>query len=191
MSMAALARSTDESAVIGVRWEQEQAVLVVDRRGDVLQADEGARALLHPLGLRHDLCPTRQVRALIAEVWRHYEATHTRLVRPLRAQAIRGLIVRVTFRRSPAGGSEAVLTFNRSARSEAVRQLGAEFGLTPREIEVVGEVLTGSSTKQIAKDLCVSAYTVQDHLKSIFSKCHVTSRLQLTALIFGQLDSVM
>lgn len=191
MSIATLARGAEDCAVSGVAWEPEQAVLVVDRRGTVLQADEGARALLGPLGLRHDLCPTRQVRALIAEVWRHYESTHTRLVRPLRAQAIRGVIVRVTFRRAVTGASEAVLTFNRSARSEAVRRLGQDFGLTRREIEVVGEVLTGSSTKEIARDLSVSAYTVQDHLKSVFAKCHVTSRLQLTALIFGRLDSVM
>ncbi|WP_019144672.1 helix-turn-helix transcriptional regulator [Aeromicrobium massiliense] len=191
MSMATLARRAEESVLSDVDWEQEQAVLVVDRRGDVLQADEGARALLTPLGLRHDLCPTRQIRALIAEVWRHYESTHTRLVRPLRAQAIRGVIVRVTFRRSVTGASEAVLTFNRSARSEAVRRLGLDFGLTRREVEVVAEVLTGASTKEIARELSVSAYTVQDHLKSVFAKCHVTSRLQLTALIFSRLDAVM
>jgi DNA-binding CsgD family transcriptional regulator len=189
--MGTLVPRAEECALSDVDWEQEQAVLVVDRRGGVLQADEGARTLLAPLGLRHDLCPTRQVRALIAQVWRHYESTHTRLVRPLRAQVIRGLMVRVTFRRSPAGCSEAVLTFNRSARSEAVRRLGAEFGLTRREVEVVTEVLTGASTKEIAHELCVSAYTVQDHLKSVFAKCHVTSRLQLTALVFGRLDSVM
>ncbi len=44
------------------------------------------------------------------------------------------------------------------------------YGLTERESQVVRLCLQGRSTKEMAAGLHVSAYTVQDHLKSIFDK---------------------
>lgn len=192
MKTTTLARRTVSATTAPeIAWRPEQAVLVVDRSGRVIEADEGARRLLGPLGLRADLQPTGRVACLVGAVWRHYDATHARLVTPQRAEAFQGLVVRVTFRRSPAGRPEAVLVVSRSARSEALARLAAEHGLTPRETEVVGAVLTGGSTREIATSLGLSPYTVQDHLKAVFAKCHVTSRLQLTALVLGHLDAAL
>ena len=53
------------------------------------------------------------------------------------------------------------------------------FGLTPRELEIVGTVVSGYSNRDIAQKLKVSEDTVKHHLTNIFNKTGVSSRLEL------------
>jgi DNA-binding CsgD family transcriptional regulator len=59
----------------------------------------------------------------------------------------------------------------------------SSLGLTPRESEVALLVLRGASTNAIGAQLHLSAYTVKDHLKSIFDKTGVRSRRDLVAQV--------
>ncbi len=73
------------------------------------------------------------------------------------------------------------------ARQPEIASLIVEaYGLSKRECEVTQVVLHGLSTREIADDLHVSAYTVQDHLKAIFAKVGVGSRRELIARLFPQ-----
>ncbi|MGW0043795.1 LuxR C-terminal-related transcriptional regulator [Rhodococcus sp. NPDC003348] len=60
------------------------------------------------------------------------------------------------------------------------------YGLTPREREITELVLRGASTDAIAKALFISAYTVQDHVKSILAKAEISSRRDLVATLYGR-----
>lgn len=57
--------------------------------------------------------------------------------------------------------------------------------LTDREREIMRLVASGSSNKEIADKLQISEYTVKNHLKNIFQKLHLKSRVQLARYAFN------
>ena len=50
--------------------------------------------------------------------------------------------------------------------------------LTPRETEVLEQVVTGASNKEIAETLHITENTVKIHLRNILEKLHVQNRIQ-------------
>ena len=53
------------------------------------------------------------------------------------------------------------------------------YGLTPRELDVVGCIVEGCSNRDIAKQFTLSEETVKRHLSNIFDKTGVSTRLEL------------
>lgn len=58
--------------------------------------------------------------------------------------------------------------------------------LTLREQELLGLLAKGFSYKEISQELSISGGTVNTHVKSIYRKLHVQSRMQAAAKFFGQ-----
>ena len=73
----------------------------------------------------------------------------------------------------------------RPVSTEQRQQEGAtQFGLTPRQFEVLKALIQGMSNKEIAHELSLSEVTVKVHISAIFKTLNVTNRLQ--AIQFAQ-----
>lgn len=73
-----------------------------------------------------------------------------------------------------------------AAASEVAPLVALAYGLSTRECAVTRLCIEGRSTKEMAAQLRMSTYTVQDHLKSIFAKTGVRSRGELVGQVFLQ-----
>ncbi|MGH1550748.1 helix-turn-helix transcriptional regulator [Leifsonia poae] len=83
---------------------------------------------------------------------------------------------------SPLVGAEedqVAVLLSPAAADDLGTLLQAAYGLTPREREVCRQVILGLSTAEIGRRLYISSFTVQDHLKSVFTKVGVHGRGEL------------
>jgi DNA-binding CsgD family transcriptional regulator len=69
--------------------------------------------------------------------------------------------------------------------SEVAPLIVDAYELTPREVDVTCALARGLTTNEIALDLHLSRYTVQDHLKAVYEKTGVSSRGELVAKMFA------
>jgi two-component system nitrate/nitrite response regulator NarL len=67
----------------------------------------------------------------------------------------------------------------RELTSQAAVPHRRTYGLTPRELEIVGSIVEGCANRDIAKQHNISQETVKRHLANIFGKIEVSTRLEL------------
>ncbi|MFQ5958705.1 MAG: LuxR C-terminal-related transcriptional regulator, partial [Alphaproteobacteria bacterium] len=84
----------------------------------------------------------------------------------------------VVLSRDGASGSSAAA--NPAADGEAAATVFAK--LTPREREVLGQLVAGQSNKEIAHELAIDVGTVKAHLKALLRKLEVANRTQAATL---------
>jgi DNA-binding CsgD family transcriptional regulator len=84
-----------------------------------------------------------------------------------------------------AGEQEIAVTIESSSPAERLALFVGACGLSAREAELLGHLVTGSDTRRIAQRMFLSEHTVQDHLKSIFAKTGARIRRTMLARVVG------
>ncbi|HEY7431810.1 MAG TPA: helix-turn-helix transcriptional regulator [Streptosporangiaceae bacterium] len=104
----------------------------------------------------------------------------------LRVRGRSGRWLTVHASRLQGGGQEGSIAVivEPSSPAEVAILIGHGHGLSSREAEVCRLTARGLSTEEMARALSISANTVQDHLKSIFSKTGARNRRELVSRIF-------
>jgi DNA-binding CsgD family transcriptional regulator len=89
---------------------------------------------------------------------------------------------------APSGPEKVAVTFGPAKADDLAPLIARAYHLTKRERELVGLVLRGLSTAELAECMHISVTTVQDHAQAVFGKVGVRSRRELCALVFGELN---
>ncbi|WP_342563832.1 helix-turn-helix transcriptional regulator [Paenibacillus sp. FSL R7-0345] len=99
-----------------------------------------------------------------------------------------GRFINITASRldGPSGLVQLAVSFTAAKAADLLPMVTEAYGFTEREKEIALLLSKGLSTKELALNLHISAYTVQDHLKSIFSKAGVSSRRELIWLLYSR-----
>lgn len=162
------------------------AVLVVDPSDGVAQITASAEARIGELGGSAWGALPAPVGVIVAAARRVGRGAASGVPRlRVRAPSGRWVVVHASPLAAREGAaSQVVVTIEDARPAEVVPLVLAALGLTARERSVVAAVLAGAGTREIAAQLHLSPWTVQDHLKSVFEKAGVSSRRELVARVF-------
>ena len=83
------------------------------------------------------------------------------------------------------GGATIAVTIEEASAAERLDLFSRAFGLTARERELLSLLATGSDTRAMARQMSLSEHTVQDHLKSIFTKTGARDRVTVLSRSLG------
>ncbi len=126
-----------------------------------------------------------EVYAIAAELRRGVDSAALPPRLRVRTRAGRWVVIHASWLGLRARETVAVI-IEPAAAVEIAPLLMAAYGLTPRERTVTGLVCHGLSTREVASRLHLAEHTVQDHLKSVFTRTGVRSRRELVATILRQ-----
>ena len=83
------------------------------------------------------------------------------------------------------GTGGIVVTIEEASATERLDLFARAVGLTAREYELLGWLATGSDTRAMARQMSLSEHTIQDHLKSIFTKTGSRDRVSVLSRALG------
>lgn len=121
------------------------------------------------------LLATRAPLVLLAPLERRAVATHLRVAYPDAILVDRALRDPESLRRALPPRTEAP----EPAPVDGVRLAFETFGLSERQLEVLGRALLGDPSAEIARRLFISQATVRNHLHAIYERVGVSGRREL------------
>lgn len=180
--LAAVAPAIASASRVAVRTEAAArlpgaapAIVVLGRTGDLRTATPAVREWRQRFD---DIAPAR-FELLLHLMWVGARSSPSSVFRTrVRDGRARWAVLEA----SPLIGDEedqVAVLLSPAAADDMGTLLLAAYGLTQREREVCREVMLGLSTAEIGRRLFISSFTVQDHLKSVFTKVGVHSRGEL------------
>lgn len=185
-----LLQSRADLAVVGEAVDGVEALQLVRKTRPHLLLLDLAMPRRNGLDVLHDLSQERlrpRVLILTAEVDPQEAAAAM-------AAGASGIVLKQSATTTLFDAIDAVMSGEYWVRGERLKTIGSgrewlttnadanRFGLSPREREIVTAVVGGMSNREVAKHLSISEQTVKHHLKSIFEKTGVSSRVELTVL---------
>jgi DNA-binding CsgD family transcriptional regulator len=155
-------------------------------RGQTPETQEYLRMLVPPAGDRPPIpASAYNVAAQLLAV----EASVDRNLPSARVHLLDGLWV--TLRAARIGDDEPgeeraiAVTIEETSPPERVALFVRAFGFSARETELLGHLVSGTDTRELARRMFLSEHTVQDHLKSIFAKTSARNRRTLLSRALG------
>jgi predicted ATPase/class 3 adenylate cyclase/DNA-binding CsgD family transcriptional regulator len=130
----------------------------------------------HAVRLLAAACAIREQRGLVR--FAVYEDHHESTVDSLR-KLLSDSDFEAVWAEGAALSTEEAIAYALRGRGERKRPATGWASLTPTELDVVRLVLEGRPNKDIATRLFVSPRTVQSHLRHVYHKLNLTSRVQL------------
>jgi len=164
-------------------------VILLDVRLNVLAFDEGAAAILQISQGRHTDAPfPQQILAALqkrASTAAGLESRSRKFRVELRGKAY---ICRVHPASSCSDGFPASVTVLHIAREvnmdDELTRISSEYGLTGRERQAVQGILSGLSSKEVARQMGISPNTVKAFLRLAMGRMGVCSRTGIIAKLF-------
>jgi DNA-binding CsgD family transcriptional regulator len=91
----------------------------------------------------------------------------------------------MTLRAARIGDDNIAVSIEETSPGDRVSLFAKAFALSARESELLGHLVTGMDTRELARRMVVSEHTVQEHLKSIFAKTGAHNRRTLLSWAGG------
>jgi DNA-binding NarL/FixJ family response regulator len=164
-------------------------MIVVDRYNRIQNRTIEAGALL--ADLQTGGIEERGLPAIVGAAATRARSSRTSSHLATRVRGTSGRWLRVTAVPMESDDGAVAVTIEPARAGDLYPILLESYGLTDREVEIVLLLARGLATKEIAAELSLSAHTVRDHVKTIYSKAGVNSRGTLVARLFFEhlLDS--
>lgn len=161
-------------------------IVLLDEDGTLSATNPAAERWFDELGAgpRRDEVPL-EVLAVAARLHGDEGTEHRSPRLRVRTHTGRWAVLHASWLGDPTARQVAVIVEAATA-ADVLPVLLSAYGVTQQERRVTGFVCQGLATAEIATRLYVTTNTVQDHLKSIFTKTGVRSRRELVALLQRQ-----